>query len=104
MSYCRFENTASDLVDCENHMDDTLTSEYEIKARRRLLKTCKSIAENYDEDTLNDDTEEDEEEDEEDEEETCSECEDSCLKADLMDGKCMSCFENAKSKEDDDNE
>lgn len=48
MSYCRFENTLADLNDCANNMhevDDL--SEYEVKARKKLLLLCKAIAEDY---------------------------------------------------------
>jgi len=43
MSYCRFENTVSDLRDCSEHMEDEI-SESETKARARLLKLCIKIA------------------------------------------------------------
>ena len=45
MSYCRFENTASDLRDCEEHLLDKLDSEHEIPARRALVDTCIRIVE-----------------------------------------------------------
>jgi len=47
MSYCRFENTLGDLQDCYDHMDKDLTSDYEIKARERMIKLCIQIAEEY---------------------------------------------------------
>ena len=50
MSYCRFENTAKDLQDCFDHLDDDvdeLSSDYERKGRERLIKLCKRIAEDY---------------------------------------------------------
>jgi len=43
MSYCRFENTLSDLKDCANHIEDDDLSETEQEARTRLLKLCKEI-------------------------------------------------------------
>ena len=46
MSYCRFQNTLGDLRDCYDNMDNDL-SEAEKGARRRLIKLCASIAENY---------------------------------------------------------
>ena len=46
MGYCRFQNTLFDLEDCEEHMDDDLSPE-EMKARERLIKVCKEIAEDY---------------------------------------------------------
>ena len=52
MSYCRFENTYRDLVDCENQLNansiDCL-SETEKKYAIRLIALCKEISENFDE-------------------------------------------------------
>ena len=43
MSYCRFENTYKDLLDCsENLMDDEL-SQSEAKYRQKLVKLCVEI-------------------------------------------------------------
>ena len=49
MSYCRFENTASDLADCLEHIgdDEDEMSEYEKAGKKRLLKLCAQIAEDY---------------------------------------------------------
>jgi hypothetical protein len=47
MSYCRFENTASDLRDCADNMDDGGLSYDEVRARRRLIKLCIRIADEY---------------------------------------------------------
>ena len=47
MSYCRFENTLRDLEDCLENMDDKELSEYEEKARKRLIELCADIAEDY---------------------------------------------------------
>ncbi|MFC1453662.1 hypothetical protein ACFLQL_00595 [Verrucomicrobiota bacterium] len=44
MSYCRFQNTLADLLDCQEHMDDKLSGEEE-RARDRLIEACKEIAE-----------------------------------------------------------
>ena len=47
MSYCRYENTLRDLRDCWdawNEQEDDL-SESERKAKERLTKLCKEIAE-----------------------------------------------------------
>ena len=48
MSYCRFENTAKDLGDCldaiENNELDELSS-YEISGLRDLLDYCEAILE-----------------------------------------------------------
>lgn len=44
MSYCRFQNTLSDLIDCEENLDDMDLSEDEERARKRLIKVCKRIS------------------------------------------------------------
>ena len=44
MSYCRFYNTLRDLKDCVDYIDESV-SEMEHKARKELIKLCKSIAE-----------------------------------------------------------
>jgi len=49
MSYCRFENTLSDLNDCEEHFLDEGLSTYEKSARRKLIAVCKRIVEMEDE-------------------------------------------------------
>jgi hypothetical protein len=46
MSYVRFENTLTDLRDCHQNMDDEI-SDSEDNARQRLIKLCKSIADEY---------------------------------------------------------
>lgn len=46
MSYCRFENTLQDLRDCYENMDEEL-SESEERSRKRLIKLCTQIANNY---------------------------------------------------------
>ena len=45
MSYVRFENTLKDLRDCDEHLFDDDLSEEEEKARQKLIKLCKKIAE-----------------------------------------------------------
>ena len=45
MSYCRFENTLSDLRDCYRNIDNTDLSRTEIAARKNLIELCKLIAE-----------------------------------------------------------
>lgn len=45
MAYCRFENTLSDLKDCNDHMGDDDLSKAEADARARLIELCKEIAE-----------------------------------------------------------
>jgi hypothetical protein len=47
MSYCRFENTVSDLRDCYNNMDSNDLSKSEFYARRHLIELCMSIACEY---------------------------------------------------------
>ncbi len=55
MSYCRFENTASDLRDCIDHMDESLAGRTdEWRARRSIIKMCREVAENYDESAFSD--------------------------------------------------
>ena len=44
MSYCRFQNTANDLDDCYEHIDDDLGAD-EAHARERLIDLCRQIAE-----------------------------------------------------------
>ena len=41
MSYCRFENTLSDLRDCYNNLDDNLSGS-EREYRQQLIELCKS--------------------------------------------------------------
>jgi hypothetical protein len=47
MSYCRFENTARDLQDCleaiENGEINDLSSQYEVDALEQLLDLCKEV-------------------------------------------------------------
>jgi len=47
MSYCRFENTARDLEDCldaiQNGEINDLGSQYEVDALEELLEICKNI-------------------------------------------------------------
>jgi len=47
MSYCRFENTAQDLEDCDAHMEDDDLSAEERVARLRLIGLAVSIALQY---------------------------------------------------------
>lgn len=44
MSYCRFQNTLSDLKDCLEHLNDDLSPSEE-KARCKMLEVCISILE-----------------------------------------------------------
>lgn len=43
MSYCRFENTLPDLMDCLEHIEDELTSKTEQRARDALVIICREI-------------------------------------------------------------
>ena len=47
MSYCRFENTLTDLQDCYEHMEDDDLSESEIKARRQLIIEYRNLADDF---------------------------------------------------------
>jgi len=47
MSYCRFENTLSDLLECYDNMDDDDLSETEARCRIRLIQTCRNMLEDY---------------------------------------------------------
>ena len=46
MSYCRFENTVNDLLDCFNHFDEDVTGPEE-SARRQMIRLCADIALDY---------------------------------------------------------
>ena len=56
MSYCRFENTLSDLEDCyEDMLFGTEFSELSLteqEARNELVALCKKIAEQFDEELI----------------------------------------------------
>ena len=54
MSYCRFENTYNDLVDCLEALGDSSiekleeeANQYERKYIRKLIELCEEIASNY---------------------------------------------------------
>ena len=63
MSYCRFENTFRDLLDCYNNLDESVNSKTEQDFRERLIGLCKDIVDEYGDVEFNDD-ENDEEYDE----------------------------------------
>jgi len=46
MSYCRFENTLSDLRDCYEHLEDNPDdmSDTEREAREQMIELCCEIA------------------------------------------------------------
>jgi hypothetical protein len=46
MSYCRFQNTLTDLRDCYESWEEELSPEEE-RARARLLKLCVDIAADF---------------------------------------------------------
>ena len=56
MSYCRFENTLSDLEDCYKDMqfgnEFSELSLTEQEARNELVALCKKIAEQFDEELI----------------------------------------------------
>lgn len=43
MSYCRFENTYNDLVDCSEHIHDKASNERDEGYRQRLIGLIKNI-------------------------------------------------------------
>lgn len=48
MSYCRFENTLEDLVDCHEALGEEGTlSASEKKARKGLIELCKDIVNDF---------------------------------------------------------
>ena len=54
MSYCRFENTYNDLVDCKDSLYENgieyleeNASEYEKKYIKKLIQLCKEISDDY---------------------------------------------------------
>ena len=54
MSYCRFENTYKDLLQCLSAMNEPL-SEDEQAYKRRLVDVCKEIIEEYELNKMSDD-------------------------------------------------
>lgn len=50
MSYCRFENTYKDLVECDEYLEDIDLSDMEKKYREKLIKLCKRIASDFTDD------------------------------------------------------
>ena len=47
MSYCRFENTYRDLMDCYDNMENPISSNEEINYRKQLIKLCQEIVDQY---------------------------------------------------------
>lgn len=64
MSYCQFENTASDMQQCINTLEEyewnvaevieSASSEFEARAITRFVKLCLQVVENIDYDELED--------------------------------------------------
>ena len=56
MSYCRFENTARDLLDCLDNWNslDKESSSFEYGARKEIWKMAKEIAELGEPETMED--------------------------------------------------
>ena len=59
MSYCRFQNTLTDLRECEESITEELSTE-EHKARTKLVKVCRQIVDAYDSGMIPDTSPEDE--------------------------------------------
>ena len=47
MSYCRFENTYRDLLDCYHNMSDDDLSETEARYKKKIIDLCESITSDY---------------------------------------------------------
>lgn len=48
MSYCRFENTVNDMIDCINNMDiSESASTYEKRARKKFVELCAQVVADY---------------------------------------------------------
>jgi len=54
MSYCRFQNTLSDLRDCYENLNGNNLSKSESQARLELVDLCRNIADEF-EDSDDDD-------------------------------------------------
>jgi hypothetical protein len=48
MSYCRFENTMNDLLDCLRHIDHEAENNRDESARQEMLKLFREIYEDWD--------------------------------------------------------
>ena len=48
MSYCRFENTVNDMIDCIENMDISEdATDYEKHARKMFVKLCAQVVADY---------------------------------------------------------
>ena len=48
MSYCRFENTYNDLIDCIENMNEPASNERDERYRKRLLELIKEVVDSGD--------------------------------------------------------
>ena len=56
MSYCRFENTVNDMMDCINNMElDEHASDYEKHARKRFVELCAQVVKDHGEELEDED-------------------------------------------------
>lgn len=76
MSYCRFENTLTDLRDCQEALEDfinndenVISSDEERRKAKELIDVCRQIADAFDESDIDRQSERFDEEEEEEEEE-----------------------------------
>lgn len=67
MSYCRFENTLGDLIDCQEHLNSEVDSESEAKSRLELVDICRQIVAEYEMEDEDENFGKEPEEEEEDE-------------------------------------
>ena len=58
MSYCRFENTYRDLMDCYYNMENSIYSDSEIRYKKQLIDLCARIADLYTDFVFEEDEEE----------------------------------------------
>jgi len=56
MSYCRFENTYKDLIDCYHNINEPV-SKSEHNYRERLVDLCREILDEYEYQDIEDDSE-----------------------------------------------
>jgi hypothetical protein len=47
MSYCRFEGTYNELIECLENFEDNDISEQEQKYKLKLIRLCQKITNNY---------------------------------------------------------
>ena len=52
MSYCRFENTMSDLQDCLSKINRKAENDYDESSRQDMIALFKEVAEDYDGDVV----------------------------------------------------